>query len=163
VLAYVRYKTIPALRKKMRARGYIGTGDYAESLEAQLLSSAKHIVRIGIYASPAYAEYVEGSKHAIEKGTKFGDKAVSGLVEWLQSRSITFHRKVSRLNKSTKRKRKVLSGAVLTDTQAAWAIISKYRKRGRKARFFIDVVVNQHIEKIKDEVMKKMSAMMEEI
>ena len=153
ILQYTKNKIIPAIKNRMVAEGYSATGKYARSLYAETLKSASSVVKTGIYSKPRGAKFVEGKEHKIKPGTNFGGISISRLAKWARARGIHFNR----IRPATSTKGRHKTDSLLNYTQTAWAIVSKYRGSGsvgggRKARFFIDMIVNRHIKRIKNEV-----------
>ena len=138
----------------MKASNMNASGKFSENLYPKISRFNQDSVTVGLYSTP-YAKYVDGISnsgdifkyvggHDISPGaySSFVSRGkgsssqyensgvISKISEWLNQKGIIFHNK---------------QGDPMTDKQTSFAIIKSWNKRGRKGRFFINTIINQHL------------------
>jgi len=140
-LEYTRRVIIPKIKKYLIVKNISATGEYVKAMEAKALNTAGTIVRIGLY-SKRYSKYVEGPRSKFDKGKYINKSGMKRIQQWVEAKHIV----MSRYNDG------VSIGSNMTSRETAYTIAGSMTKHGRKARYFIDMITEQEMERFKEDI-----------
>lgn len=142
-LEYTRKVIIPKIKKYLITKNISATKEYEKAMEAKALKTAGTIVRVGIY-SKSYSKYVEGPSSKFEAGRVIGKNGIKNLEKWVKAKGVIFSRWRDGYD----------TGKPLSSLETARVIAASMTRKGRKARFFIDLITEQEVANFEENLFK---------